>query len=61
MNQPEVSIIIRTLNEELYLADLLDSINRQHSFSWVVLIDSGSTDNNFSIASDYGCRILHIS
>ena len=63
MNQPEVSIIIRTLNEELYLADLLDSINRQiSSFSpEVVLIDSGSTDNTLSIASDYGCRILHIS
>ena len=33
MNQPEVSIIIRTLNEELYLADLLDSINRKYLLS----------------------------
>ena len=63
MNKPHVSIIIRTLNEQLYLADLLDSINRQ-TFSLpfeVILIDSGSSDNTLSIATDYGCRILHIS
>ena len=63
MSKPDVSIIIRTLNEERYLPELLTSIQRQQStFSHeVVLIDSGSTDNTLKIAEQFGCRILHIS
>lgn len=63
MSKPSVSIIIRTLNEERYLPELLTSIQRQRSaFSYeVVLIDSGSTDNTLNIAERFGCRILHIS
>ena len=60
---PEVSIIIRTLNEARYLPDLLLGIQNQESdFSYeIILIDSGSTDNTLSIAEHYNCRILHIS
>jgi rhamnosyltransferase len=63
MNNPDVSIIIRTLNEERYLPELLEGIQKQKSaFSHeVVLIDSGSTDNTLNIANQFGCRILHIS
>ena len=63
MTKPDVSIIIRTLNEERYLPELLISIQSQRSsFSHeTVLIDSGSTDNTLNIAEQYGCRILHIS
>jgi rhamnosyltransferase len=63
MSKPDVSIIIRTLNEERYLPELLSSIQEQRSaFSHeVVLIDSGSTDNTLNIAERFGCRILHIS
>lgn len=63
MNKPNVSIIIRTLNEERYLPELLSSIQEQQSrFSHeTVLIDSGSTDNTLNIADQFGCRILHIS
>ena len=63
MNNPDVSIIIRTLNEERYLGDLLRAIDGQKSeFVYeVVLIDSGSTDKTLSIAEQFGCRILHIS
>ena len=63
MTKPDVSIIIRTLNEERYLPELLSSIQSQRSsFSHeTVLIDSGSTDNTLNIAEQYGCRILHIS
>lgn len=62
MNKPDVSIIIRTLNEERYLPELLSGIQRQQSlFSHeIVLIDSGSTDNTLAIAEQNGCRILHI-
>ena len=63
MSRPDISIIIRTLNEERYLPELLTSIQGQRStFSHeVVLIDSGSTDNTLEIAEQFGCRILHIS
>lgn len=60
---PDVSIVIRTLNEERYLPDLLSAIQSQETeFSYeVVLIDSGSTDSTLSIADCHGCRILHIT
>ncbi len=63
MSKPDVSIIIRTLNEDRYLPELLSSIQEQQSsFTHeVVLIDSGSTDNTLNIAERFGCRILHIS
>lgn len=63
MSALDVSIIIRTLNEERYLGDLLQSINNQKcSLNYeVVLIDSGSDDNTIPIAEQYKCRILHIS
>lgn len=63
MSNPDISIVIRTLNEERYLADLLRGIKEQQTnFSYeIVLIDSGSTDETLNIAQQFGCRILHIS
>ena len=63
MKDIDISIIIRTLNEERYLEELLKSISRQickfnHE---IVLIDSGSIDNTLSIAQKYNCKILHIN
>ena len=63
MKTPLISIIIRTLNEERYLPQLLDAIYSQVidiDFE-VVLIDSGSTDKTVPIAENYKCRILTIS
>ena len=63
MNKQDVSIIIRTLNEERYLPELLKAIRRQKSIfaHEVLLIDSGSTDDTLNIAHKFGCKILHIS
>ena len=59
-----ISIIIRTLNEETYLGDLLDGIRKQELDAGVsvetVLVDSGSTDRTLEIAERAGCRITHI-
>lgn len=58
-----VSIIIRTLNEEKYLNELLFSINNQKCDDFeieIIVVDSGSTDNTLKIASDYGCNIKYI-
>ena len=62
MNNPEISIVIRTLNEAVHLPSLLSSIKSQKcKFSHeVVLIDSGSTDNTLEIAKKFDCRITHI-
>lgn len=58
-----VSIIIRTLNEERYLEELLVAIKSQSikNFSCeIVIVDSGSTDNTLRIAKSHGARITSI-
>jgi rhamnosyltransferase len=59
-----ISIVIRTLNEETHLADLLSGIHEQRLPDDVqvetVIVDSGSTDRTLEIARANGCRITHI-
>lgn len=60
-----ISVVIRTLNEEEHLPDLLDGIRNQQLADdqtvEVVIIDSGSTDATLTIAEQHGCRITHIA
>ncbi len=59
----DVSIVIRTLNEERYLDELLTTISKQKrtDFSWeILLIDSGSTDKTLEIAGHHDCQVLKI-
>jgi glycosyltransferase involved in cell wall biosynthesis len=58
------SIIIRTLNEEKHLDELLSTIECQETDGLdyeVILVDSGSEDNTLQIAASHGCKILHIT
>ena len=58
-----VSIVIRTLNEEVYLGELLDAIQSQEQTGFsveVVIVDSGSTDQTLEIAESFGARITTI-
>ena len=58
-----VSVIIRTLNEERYLAELLDRVQSQNAVGLnveVVVIDSGSTDRTLEIAENFNSRIATI-
>ncbi len=64
LSNVDVSIIIRTLNEQRYLDQLLTAISRQKIESMnyeVVLVDSGSTDETLRIAQKHGCQIMHIN
>ena len=58
-----ISIIIRTLNEQRFLDELLTAVKNQkiaeHDVE-VVIVDSGSTDDTLKIAKTHSCRITNI-
>ena len=58
----EVSIVIRTYNEQRYLPELLSAISSQQTeFNYeTVIVDSGSTDGTLEIAGQFGCQVSRI-
>lgn len=58
------SVIIRTLNEEKYLQELINSIKKQRinpeDEIEIVLVDSGSTDQTLEIAKKNNLKIVFI-
>lgn len=59
---PEISVIIRTKNEELWLDACLFAVSHQDvGVPEIVLVDNDSTDGTLAIARKYGCRLLHLS
>lgn len=59
-----VSIIIRTLNEEKYLDELLSAIDAQEKNGFlceVIIVDSGSTDKTLEIADKHKAKLTYIS
>jgi rhamnosyltransferase len=59
-----VSVVIRTLNEERHLNELLKMISLQKSNLFdieIVIVDSGSTDRTLEIAAKYRARITYIN
>jgi glycosyltransferase involved in cell wall biosynthesis len=54
-----ISVVVRTLNEERYLGELLAAIRSQviDLPVEIVLVDSGSTDSTIAIAKSHGCRV----
>lgn len=54
-----ISIIIPTLNEEVYLPKLLASIKRQDFTDYEIIVsDGGSSDRTVFIAEEYGACVL---
>lgn len=59
-----VSVIIRTLNEQRYLPELLQKLDVQISDCFAqetIIVDSGSTDETLDIARQFGCKITTIA
>lgn len=53
-NNPLISVIIPVYNGEKYLAEAIDSIQKQaYSPIEIIVIDDGSTDNSAAIAQSY--------
>jgi len=60
-SSPETSIVIRAFNEERWLPEVLDAIDRQTYRDFeVLLVDSGSVDRTVDIAAAHGARIIRL-
>ncbi len=56
---PEISIVIITLNEEKYISRLLESIQLQTFKNFEIIVsDATSKDGTRRIARKYGCKIV---
>jgi 2-desacetyl-2-hydroxyethyl bacteriochlorophyllide A dehydrogenase len=61
MKNPEISIVIRTFNEEKFLPNLLDALNRQSFQDFeIIVVDSGSMDRTLEIAKQKADMLLPI-
>lgn len=59
MKSPKISIIIPTLNEEVLLPKLLESIKIQSFTDYEVIVsDAGSKDRTRAIAKEYGATVV---
>ena len=57
-NNPELSCVVITLNEEKYISQLLNSLKKQTFKNFeVVVADYSSTDKTREIAKKYGCKL----
>jgi len=58
----DVSIIVRTYNEQAHIGDLLAAIEAQEGALnvEVIIVDSGSTDRTLDIAAQWDCRVVYI-
>lgn len=61
MGNPEISVVIRTFNEEKFLSDLLDSLGQQSIRNVeLIVVDSGSLDRTREIAAQKADQLLDI-
>lgn len=59
---PKVSIIVRTKNEEKWIASCLEAIREQNFKDYeIVLVDDGSTDRTLEKAEPFGVKLVHYS
>lgn len=60
-NRTELSVVIRTFNEQKWLPSVLKSIRNQSIGDIeVIIVDSGSTDETLEIAEEFSCQTIKI-
>jgi rhamnosyltransferase len=61
--KPQVSVIIRTFNEEKHIGKLLSEVTSQKtSFPFeIIIVDSGSTDKTLDIISHFEVKLIQIT
>ena len=57
-NEPDVTIIIPAHNEEEGIADVINGIKRLNTRYEIIVVDDGSTDNTYKLASDTGVKVI---
>lgn len=61
MNKPEISIIIRTRNEQRWIGGVLEKLYSQTYKDFeIIVVDSGSTDQTLSILSKFPIKVIQI-
>jgi hypothetical protein len=59
LKNPQISVIIPTLNEERYIRNLLISLKNQSFKNFeVIIVDGGSSDKTVQVAEAFGARII---
>ncbi len=62
LSKPSVSIIIRTKNEERWIAPCLRAVfNQSYKNIEVIVVDNGSTDHTLKRAEEFPVKIVHIA
>lgn len=57
-NKPDVTIIIPAHNEEEGIAEVIDGIKRLNRGYEILVIDDGSTDNTYKLATENGIKVI---
>lgn len=56
---PEISVVIRTFNEEAHIGNLLDSLAQQSNQDFeTIIVDSGSTDKTLLVARQHPVKVV---
>ena len=57
-NKSDVTIIIPAHNEEEGIADVINGIKQLNKEYEIIIVDDGSTDNTYKLASDTGIKVV---
>ena len=57
-NKPDVTIIIPAHNEEEGIADVIDGIKQLNTGYEIIVVDDGSTDSTYKLASETGVKVI---
>ena len=57
-NKPDVTIVIPAHNEEEGIADVINGVKGLNTGYEILVVDDGSTDNTYKLASDAGVKVI---